>query len=218
MFQRWPLGLPATVELCAVQLPGRGNRLGEAPFTDLTRLTTTLVDVLQPALDRPFAFFGYSMGGLVAYEVAHTLRQRELPLPAHLLIAARRAPQFAQPQPHLSQLPDAQIVQTLRQAGNAIPQELGADQAILQLMLPTLRADFQLAEDYRYAEDTPLACPITVFGGNEDAHATAEQLAGWQQHTQQAFQMHQFAGGHFFLHSAQDALLAAINQALRSHP
>ena len=109
-------------------------------------------------------------------------------------------------------------MQTLRQAGNAIPHELAADQAILQLMRPTLRADFQLAEDYRYAEDTPLACPITVFGGIEDAHATAEQLAGWQQHTQQAFKMHQFAGGHFFLHSAQDALLAAINQALRSHP
>ena len=218
LFQRWPSHLPPAIEVCALQLPGRGNRLGEAPFTDLTRLTTTLVDVLQPELDRPFAFFGYSMGGLVAYEVARTLRQQDLPLPAHLLIAARRAPQFAQSQPHLSQLPDAQIVQSLRQAGNAIPQELGADQAILQLMLPTLRADFQLAETYRYAEELPLACPITVFGGIEDAHATAEQLAGWQQHTQQAFKMHQFAGGHFFLHSAQDALLAAINQALRSHP
>ena len=214
LFQRWPSGLPPAVEISALQLPGRGNRLGEAPFTDLRRLTATLADLLQPRLDRPFAFFGYSMGGLLAYELARTLRQRELPLPAHLLIAARRAPQFAQPEPHLSQLPDAQIVQTLRQAGNAIPQELAADQAILQLMLPTLRADFQLAEDYRYAEDTPLACPITVFGGTEDAHATAEQLAGWQQHTQQTFQLHQFAGGHFFLHSAESALLQRVTQTL----
>jgi len=198
----------------AVQLPGRGNRLGETPFTDLTRLTATLVDVLQPALDRPFAFFGYSMGGLLAYALARTLRQQDLPLPAHLLIAARRAPQFAQPQPYLSQLPDAQIVQTLRQAGNAIPQEIAADQAVLQLMLPTLRADFQLAETYRYHEDAPLSCPITVFGGSEDAHATAEQLAGWQWHTNQSFQMHGFAGGHFFLHSAETALVQTIAQIL----
>ena len=214
LFQRWPAHLPPAVEVSALQLPGRGNRLGEAPFTDLRRLTTVLADRLQPRLDRPFAFFGYSMGGLLAYELARTLRQRDLPLPAHLLIAARRAPQFAQPQPYLSQLPDAQIVQTLRQAGNAIPQELAADQAILQLMLPTLRADFQLAETYRYDEDRPLACPITVFGGNEDAHATTEHLAGWQQHTQQTFQMHYFDGGHFFLHSAESALVQTISQIL----
>jgi len=214
LFQRWPSQLPPEIEVGAVQLPGRGNRLGETPFTDLTRLTATLVDVLQPALDRPFAFFGYSMGGLLAYALARTLRQQDLPLPAHLLIAARRAPQFAQPQPYLSQLPDAQIVQTLRQAGNAIPQEIAADQAVLQLMLPTLRADFQLAETYRYHEDAPLSCPITVFGGSEDAHATAEQLAGWQWHTNQSFQMHGFAGGHFFLHSAETALVQTIAQIL----
>lgn len=214
LFQRWPAHLPPAVEVSALQLPGRGNRLGEAPFTDLRQLTAALADQLQPRLDRPFAFFGYSMGGLLAYELARTLRQRDLPLPAHLLIAARRAPQFAQPQPHLSQLPDAQIVQTLRQAGNAIPQELAADQAILQLMLPTLRADFQLAETYHFEEDQPLACPITVFGGTEDAHATAEQLVGWQQHTLHAFQMHYFDGGHFFLHSAESALLQRVTQTL----
>ncbi len=216
LFHGWSSQLPPEIEVCAVQMPGRGNRLGEAPFTDLTRLTAALVDVLQPELDRPFAFFGYSMGGLVAYETARALRQRGLPLPAHLLIAARRAPQIAQPPLHLSQLPDAQIVQTLRQAGNAIPQEIAVDQAVLQLMLPTLRADFQLAESYRYTEDAPLACPITVLGGKEDAHATAEQLDGWRQQTDQSFQMHFFEGGHFFLHSTQDALLAAIHQTLRS--
>gem|GEM_PF-149271 len=212
LFQRWPLGLPANIELCAVQLPGRGNRLGEAPFTHLNHLTTALVDALQPELDRPFAFFGYSMGGVVAFETARALRRRMLPLPLHLMVAARRAPHL--PQPHLAQLPDHTILATLRAAGNAIPQELAADQAVLQLMLPTLRADFRTVETYRHSEEAPLACPITVLGGIDDEHANADHLAGWRQHTSQSFQVHRFEGGHFFLHSAESALVQTVAQAL----
>ena len=89
-----------------------------------------------------------------------------------------------------------------------------AEKYALQLMLPTLRADFQLAESYQYSEDARLACPITVFGGREDAHATAEQLDGWRQQTDQSFHIHFFEGGHFFLHSAERALLQTIAQTL----
>lgn len=214
LFQRWSSHLPSAIEVCALQLPGRGNRLGETPYTDLAALTATLIDVLRPELDRPFAFFGYSMGGLLAYEMVRTLRRYDLPLPAHLLIAARRAPHFAQPRPYLSQLPDDEIVQTLREAGNAIPQEMAADQAVLRLMLPTLRADFQLAEGYQHTEDAPLTCQITVFGGSDDTHATADHLNGWKRYTTQPFQAHWFDGGHFFLHSAERALLQAIAQTV----
>ena len=92
VYRDWPGVVPRHVQVCPVELPCRGTRFGEAAFTRLAPLVNALADALDGALDRPFALFGHSMGGLVAYELARTLRRRARPQPAHLLVSAAAAP------------------------------------------------------------------------------------------------------------------------------
>jgi medium-chain acyl-[acyl-carrier-protein] hydrolase len=216
VFRRWPDYLPAEIEVWAMQLPGRGNLFREAPFTYLEPLRDVLVTTLRPHLERPFAIFGYSMGALVAFEFIRALRRQHLPLPVHLFVAARRAPQLPPPRNHLlSGLPDADILDLLRRDGNTIIENIVDNSVLLGRMLATLRADCQVAEHYVYSAEAPLPCPITAFGGASDPYIHPEHLQEWRAQTTNTFSMQSFAGGHFFLQNAEPLLAASIAHALR---
>lgn len=217
VFRRWPEYLPQDVEVWAMQLPGRGNRFREAPFTQVGPLQEALLTLLPPHLTRPFAIFGYSMGALVAFEFIRALRRLHLPLPVHLFVAARRAPHLPPPHNHLlSGLPDAAILDLLRRDGNTIVESIVDNPVLLGRMLSTLRADCQVAEDYVYGAEDPLPCPISAFGGASDPYIRPEHLVEWQAHTSSTFSTQYFAGGHFFLQNAESLLVASIAHAL--HP
>src|SRR5258708_8192662 len=72
-FSTWTPELLPGVELCLVQLPGRENRIQETPITRLSVLVQMMADALSPTMTRPFAFFGHSMGALIAFELAPPL-------------------------------------------------------------------------------------------------------------------------------------------------
>lgn len=98
-YRLWPNHLPTSVELCAVQTPGRESRLRERPFTSFRDLIEAAVDGLEPSCDRPFAFFGHSMGSLVAFEVARALVARGNTPPVHLFVSGQRAPHLLRTTP-----------------------------------------------------------------------------------------------------------------------
>ena len=212
VFRSWPDGLPPEVEVCAVQLPGRENRLGEAPYTRITPLVANMAEALYPYLDRPFAFFGHSMGALVSFEVARQLRRMHDRQPVALYLAAYRAPQLPNPNIRIYHLPSEVFKVVLRADG--IPETILQNEELMQAMLPTLRADFELCDTYKYKEEPPLDCPFWIFGGLEDIRISAADLEGWPVHTSAACHLSMLPGSHFFLHSAQDLLLAAISQSL----
>src|SRR5205823_4375590 len=99
-----------TVEVCAVQLPGRQNRILEEPYTSLAALIAALAAALGPYFDRPFAFFGHSLGALIAFDLARALRRHGQPEPAHLFVSGHRAPQLPSPQAPTYHLPDAEFL------------------------------------------------------------------------------------------------------------
>lgn len=205
--------LPARVELCCVQLPGRESRLREPPFVRVPPLLDALEEALAPELDRPFAFFGHSMGTIVAFELAHRLRERGGPEPRLLVMSGRQAPHLPDDDP-VHGLPDDELIARLR-AYRGTPPEVLAHPELMALVLPTLRADFELVETYRPPEGRPpLAQPITVFGGEEDEDASAEELAAWGELTTGRCAVRTFPGGHFFVHEERDAVLAALGAAL----
>jgi medium-chain acyl-[acyl-carrier-protein] hydrolase len=208
-YRQWSAYLP-NLEILLVQLPGRERRFLEPPFTDLNSLVEALVSEILPYCDRPFAFFGHSMGGFVAFELTRTLRRRHHPYPAHLLLSGCRAPQLPPSHPPLHPLSDADFIQELRRY-NGTPEEVLMNSELIQLFLPTLRADFTLVETYCHITELPLDCPITVFGGLQDVEVSPEDLDGWHLHTTRRFTRHLLPGDHFFLHSSQTLLLQHLH-------
>lgn len=213
-YRTWHQGLPSTVEVCAIQLPGREARVGEAPLADLDQVVMSLVDALEPLSDIPFVFFGHSLGAFLAFELARELRDEQRPGPAHLIVSGQRAPHRPNALPPCFHLPDAEFVEELQRRYDAIPAVVRDNPQIMQLLLPTLRADFTMHDTYEYVAGSPLTCPIASFGGDRDSEVAAHELAEWQACTSGAFTSRVFTGGHFYIRTAQDALLQAIAELL----
>lgn len=215
-YRGWRQGLPADVEVCAVQLPGREGRIGEAPYTRLTLLTQALAQILRPYLDLPFAFFGHSLGALVGFELARRLRRRFGLSPVHLFVSGLQAPHLARLKPPVHDLPHDAFLNELSYF-NGTPEIFFQEPDLLALYVPLLRADLAMVETYTYNEDVPLDCPISGLGGDADGLAAPERLAGWAQHTRQGFSLQVFPGDHFYLRACQPAVLAAISKDLKPY-
>lgn len=216
VYRPWLNHLPASVELCAVELPGRGARLRERPFQQLGPLAQAAAEGLLPFLDKPFAVFGHSLGGLLAFEVVRLLRRRGCE-PLHLFVSSRRAPHAPENDPPIHHLPESAFVAEVGNRYNGIPKAVRESPELMQLMLPVMRADFAVFESYVYAPAEPLACPISVFGGRADQRVAQEHLAGWREHTRSTCTLRLFEGGHFYWQDEGNraALLAAIAQELQ---
>src|SRR5262249_5081475 len=94
IYRPWIASLATAAAVCPARLPGRETRLREEPIATMHALIDALTAVIEPYLDRPFAFFGHSMGAAIGFELARSLRRHGKPLPFALYIAAARAPQF----------------------------------------------------------------------------------------------------------------------------
>jgi medium-chain acyl-[acyl-carrier-protein] hydrolase len=213
IFRSWSQRLPPSVEVCAVQLPGRGSRLREPPFTDLDALIRALAAALLPYLDQPFAFFGHSMGALIGFELAQRLRVRESPGPIQLFVSGHRAPQLERDELPSYDLPEPEFLEELRRI-NGTPGEVLEHPELIQLMLPLLRADFKVVQDYLYAPRQPLDSPIMAFGGLQDADVSREQMAAWREQTTAEFSLHMLPGDHFFVHTSEALLLEVLSRRL----
>ncbi|HRW10315.1 MAG TPA: alpha/beta fold hydrolase [Caldilineaceae bacterium] len=218
IYRQWQHYLPTTTEVCAVQLPGREQRIREQAFATMELLVEALLPNLLPHLDRPFALFGHSMGSLIAYALAQQLQQQYQLTPTHLLVSGRRAPFLPAPESPLHTLTDDKAFLTeIQQRYKNLPAVIFADAELRGLFVPLLRADFALVERYRSQDEPPLACPIVAFGGEADPHATALDLQAWQQLTSRAFALHRLPGDHFYLNQEGPALVTLIAAILSNH-
>jgi medium-chain acyl-[acyl-carrier-protein] hydrolase len=200
MYRAWLDALPPTIELCAVQLPGRESRLREPAFTSMQRLVEALLPELMARTDRPYALFGHSMGALVAFEAARALQSvSALRQPHRLLVSGRRAPHLADTEAPMHPLSDDAFVAEIRRRYGGIPDEVLRHRELLELLLPGLRADIAAIETHAFVPGPPLGCALSVFGGDADPRATREQLAAWQLHSDAATRLHVFSGDHFYL-------------------
>lgn len=187
--------------------------MGSVPFTQLEPLVQVIAEVLLPYLDKPFALFGHSMGAVVSFELARLLRRQYKREPLHLFVSGRRAPQIPSSQACIHTLPEVAFLDKLRRL-NGTPTAVLENVELMQLLLPTLRADFAVIETYIYAAEPPLSCPITVFGGLQDDEVGLDDLQAWRQHTNACFSLQLFPGDHFFLHSAPELLLQSLARTI----
>lgn len=213
IFRLWPQMMPNNVELGAFVFPGRENRRNEPPISDLKILIEHLVQALLPYSDKPLTIFGHSMGSIVGYELAKALEARNIQ-PAWLFVSGSAGPQVPDSVRSLHLLSDEQFIEALSRRYQAIPDVILNDKALLEIMLPILRADIKLLETYAYEEATPLNCPILACGSFEDPEATLQDITTWQKHTRTTFLSHMFPGDHFYLNSQRPLLVSCLAEIL----
>jgi len=212
-YRGWTDSLPSTIDVCPVVLPGREHRMGERAVPDLKALALGLAQALRPLVRRtPYAIYGHSMGAWLAFELACILRRLGLPPPEHLFVGARRAPHLPSAHPPISDLDRDAFVAAVQDRYQAIPEALIAKPALLDMFLPTLKADFGALDGYRFTEDEPLDVPITAFRGARDQLVVPEGSRAWAQHTSGTFTQHTLPGGHFFLDEDRDLLTSFLGR------
>jgi medium-chain acyl-[acyl-carrier-protein] hydrolase len=213
IFRGWGRELPRNVEVCPIQLPGRENRLGEPPCTEIQPLAERLASEILPFAGKPFALFGHSMGALLAFELTRKLRRQGGPMPMALLLSAHRAAHLPLRRKRLHGLPDAEFLQAVRGLGGT-PDEVFQHKDLVQVMLPTFRADFALCDGYDFVPEAPLDCPMVLYAGRQDTEVSPQEVEAWSEHTTQTARLRIFPGDHFFLRSDRDLLLRAMASAL----
>jgi medium-chain acyl-[acyl-carrier-protein] hydrolase len=213
VYRNWANHLPATIQVIPVELPGRGGRLSEPPFVSFTPLVSAVAEAMLPLLDAPFALFGHSMGAIISFELARYLRRTYGREPHALCAAGRRAPHVPDTDPVTYNLPHDEFIEELRRI-NGTPSEVLEHAELMELMIPLLRADFQLVQTYAYIEGDPLRCPIFAYGGLQDDEETRELMSRWEEQTESRFKLHMLPGDHFFLRSSQSLLLELLARDL----
>ncbi len=196
-FRRW-LGLaPPWLELWTANLPGRERRIAEPAPTSIDAIVAAAADALDDTVPTPYVLCGHSMGAFIAYELAHELVRRAEPEPACLVVSGARAPHLEDDRPPIHGLPDEGFLAALREL-EGTPAVLFEDTELLELVAPTLRADFTAVETYRHRFRPALTAPIVAYAGADDKIVRAREVAPWAQHTRGPCVVRTLAGGHFF--------------------
>ncbi len=213
VFRTWQSRMPAGVAVVPVRLPGRESRAAETPIDRIDVMADAVSAAIEPHLDRPYALFGHSLGAMICFELTRRLRDEGRPLPLALLVAGARAPQFRR-DPMPGPVPgDDEFLREIRSL-EGVPPEVLDNEELLRYLLPALKADSLLGRRYVYQDDDPLPVPIRAYMGADDPRLPADVIAAWRQQTTVSFAIHQFPGGHFFIHTDEGHFLEVLRTDL----
>ena len=214
LFRGWDKLLPEEVEICPVELPGRGTRLGEPAVSDMRSLVSPMAEGLEFLINLPYAILGFSMGALAGFELSRTLRHLHCQEPAVLLAVAQNAPSAPLERPPAHLMSDEELRASLHRSGGMSEEALG-NPRLMRLFLPVLRADYSVVDTYSYKIENPLHCPIDLFVGTDDPSISSNGIQRWQEETSSNATVHRFAGNHFFFRDDRRLFLAAVSSCLR---
>ena len=213
-FFAWNALLGPRIECVSVQYPGRAQRWREPGLTSMSELVHEITENWVDNSAKPFAFYGHSFGGLVAFEVVRRLRQKQMPGPEWLFLGASRAPHLEHWQTPIHTLPDEEFITALQDRYEGIPSAIRADRETLNLFLSSMRTDLKAYENYSMKEDAALAIPIAAFAGAEDHSVSPARMQGWEMQTEVGFQMKVLSAGHFFTNGCLEIVTDCIRDCL----
>ena len=216
LYNDWVVSAPDWLQVCSVELPGRGRLGAESLPTSLIELAQTISSAVYPYTDKPYAIFGHSMGALLAYEVASQLESLGRNQLCRLFVSGCGAPFIPRKKPPVSHLPDTELLDHLR-AMQGTPEEILAHPELIDLLLPVLRSDFAICEEYRLFRVHVLQAALTALSGERDEDISESDTQLWKRLTRGDFRSLTFPGGHFFLKESENDVLSAVWKELERH-
>ena len=195
--------------------PGRETRFSEPIPLRLEEYVEPIAEALRSLDDVPFAIFGHSMGGTLAFETARFHRETGRPLPLRLFISSRRAPSLPRAGEPDHLLPDQELLEVVRRRWGGFPPEVERYPDVVSMALRVLRADLRALETYDSGVTPPLPVPISALGGDGDPSLPVEDLVPWERETSADFELRVFPGDHRYLEKERSALLTHLRTVLR---
>ena len=207
MYADWAKAIPSA-SILGVQYPGRGSRFMEPCISDAKKMAIELANLIEREGNHRYFLFGYSMGAILAFETLVALKPSAREQCLGLFVAARAAPDCKPVITPMHTLSDSKFVNRLKQLGG-VPQEVLDDYELMELLMPMLKSDFRLAEQYALTHNTILPIPIIALYGEKDPYATKSLTKGWSRFSSESFEHIMLPGGHFFINE-QITLLQTI--------
>jgi pyochelin biosynthesis protein PchC len=204
--------LASRLTVLAVQYPGRQDRRRERPADSIAELAQRVFVAMEGWTDQPFAFFGHSMGAIVAFEVARLMRERTGRTPRHLFVSGRRAPSIHR-ESAVHRYGDQALVAELARVGGT-DERILRDPELRDAILPLVRSDYRAVELYRYQPGPGVDCPVTALVGDSDPQTTVDEASAWRDHCTGEFTLRVLPGGHFYLDKWRSEVIDIISTAL----
>lgn len=219
IYNMWNKYLDPIIELCALEFSGRGKREKEPPFLSIEELLGDMLNRICDCLSTgsPYALFGHSFGALIAYRLSLMITERNIPLPHHLFISGRSAPNILNIQERkIIQMDDTDMMTSIFNLGG-IPKSLFNHRIIKKKILANLKNDFRLVRNdkYEYKSISPLQVNMTILHGKNEGY-TKKQIVEWKKHTNKTCSIISFEGGHFFIHQYKTDIIGIVNKVLTS--
>jgi medium-chain acyl-[acyl-carrier-protein] hydrolase len=216
VFRGWTEELKsAGVEICSARVPARDSRVNEPPLRSISDVVAPFAVAIFDLLDRPYALYGHSLGALLAFETARELRRKGARAPQQIVISASPAPQLPWNEPPMRHLEEDAFLAEIQKRYGDIARPILDDRELLSLLLPGLRADVAMLENYCYSLEPPFDCPVTAYGGILDRTVPQASLDAWREQTRGNFELHMVDGHHFCLPLIQERLIFDLDVGRR---
>lgn len=214
VYNRWKGFLDKHIGFFPVELAGRGRRFKDAFYNTLEEAVEDVYCSIKDKLDLPYAIFGHSMGGAIAYELYNRIKYENNRLPFHMFVSGRRPPHIRSDEKQLHLLTDDEFEEEIMKIGGT-PKEIFDDNELSKIFIPILKADYKIIENYEYKpNECKLGCGITAFTGKFDNDVMLHDIVEWNIYTDCEFNLYVYNGGHFFINDNIAEITGVINREI----
>ncbi|MDP4180723.1 MAG: thioesterase domain-containing protein [Bacillota bacterium] len=213
-YSKWKNYMDGAIELCPVELAGRGKRFRTPSYNTMEDATNDVYNIVMDDLDKfEYAFWGHSMGCLIVYELINRIASSNHRDPSHIFLSGRYPPHIYKNKSRHT-LPDDQFIQEISKLGGTA-NELLREKELLDIFIPILRADYRIVENYKHSKQyAKWNFDITILTGNSDEDVSAKDIIQWEEYTNKKCRIINFDGGHFFIHDRVQEIAEIINDTL----
>lgn len=215
-YYQWKLFFYDKIEICPIELAGRGERNKEPFYENFKEMILDVAEHIIQEKPKTYAFWGHSMGALIAYETSYNLLSQGFSPPAHIFFSGRNTPDIKD-DIFFSNMNDETLLNKLNQIGG-IPSAIYDYPELMSLFFSTVKADYTIMSTYGFnLHKSKLKSDISIFAGDTDITILYEKMYKWKLLTEKECNIHYFPGNHFYIEDNIESIFKLINQTLNKY-